>query len=111
MFRKENLHKLWKNILKEAQIKNILLFREPSSQENLVSQPWPPVSSSIRDFLLYRTAENAHFPMHLVNVNIKNYLQRKCFITDTAGTKGSIGRGFRQGIITVSPLYLPEARS
>ena len=50
MFRKENLHKLWKNILKEAQIKNILLFREPSSQENLVSQPWPPVSSSIRDF-------------------------------------------------------------
>ena len=49
--------------------------------------------------------------MHLVNVNIKNYLQRKCFITDTAGTKGSIGRGFRQGIITVSPRYLPEARS
>ena len=32
--------------------------------------------------------------MHLVNVNVKNYLQRKCFITDTAGTKGSIGRGF-----------------
>ena len=49
--------------------------------------------------------------MHLVNVNIKNYLQGKCFITDIAGIKGSIGRGFWQGIITVSPLYLPEARS
>ena len=35
---------------KSSNLEYFVLFREPSSQENLVSQPWPPVSSSIRDF-------------------------------------------------------------
>ena len=43
---------------------------------------------------MYRAAEKLNLPMHLVNVKIKNYLQGKCFMTDIAGIKGSIGRGY-----------------
>ena len=71
--------------------------------------PGPQCRRECETSLMYRTAEKLHLPMHLVNVKIKNYLKGKCFITDIAVIKGSIGRGFWQGIIRVSPLYLSEA--
>ena len=69
-------------------------FNRSSTKFSRKLSPGPQCRLESETSLMYRTAEKLHLPMHLVNVKIKNYLQGKCFITDIAVIKGSIGRGF-----------------